>query len=63
MPMYDYECSNESCKEDNKPHKFEGIQSLAKSEEPIECDKCGSKEYVQKVLITPITKSATWKVF
>ena len=38
MPLYDYECQKEECK-----NIFEEVNSMDKSSEPKDCPKCGAQ--------------------
>lgn len=61
MPIYEYECHNPRCQEDNKPLEFEANQPLSLVSEPAECPKCKDNGYVKKVIRSAVPKSMSWK--
>ena len=62
MPTYEYECHNPTCKNDEKPHEFDGFQPLVRHNEPAECPSCKNNDYVKKVIRSAVPKSHSWKV-
>lgn len=62
MPLYEYECSKENCKENDKPFEFEEMKKLSERDQMVDCPKCGDNKEVKKVQRTAFPKSHTWGV-
>jgi hypothetical protein len=64
MPMYEYECHNPNCPNEEfpreKPHEFTELMKLKDIDKMPNCPLCRTNEFVKKVIRSAFPVSHSW---